>query len=239
MATIGGWNVSNADAKQWNVVITPPDITDHSEWTPGAARPVMIKSYYGFKTISVSFLVKTSGGRDALRTRCSTLIAHAMSPCELVLDGFTNKFYVVLKNAQHQETSIRHWHVLTLQFVGYEYGSQVTVTKSGETSFTISNAGNVVTPIRIELTPSISTATVTLTGLCSDQNGENTTIIVKNTTKDKTIILDGETGLFTEDGVSKSGDITIWGLPALKAGSNAVTVTANMGITIKYKPRYI
>ena len=238
--TIGGWDVSQADARQWNVAAGHPVISNQSEWGIIAPHPFLTKSYYGFRDLAVTLLVKTDGGRQVLRKRCSDIISHAIDPCELILDKFQNRFYGFLKSVDHQETSMRHWHVLTLQFQAYEYAPLETVTKSRVTSFTLTNAGNIVTPVRLEITPLVSTAEVTLGGLCVDQTGKSRDIVISNTTTNKVIVLDGETGLFTEDGVNKSGDIEIWGLPAILPGSNTITVSsAFMTLTIKYKPRYI
>lgn len=238
--TIGGWDISQADARQWNVVAGHPALTNQSEWGAIAPHPFMATTFYGFRDLSITVIVKVDGGRQALRKRCSDIISHSLTPCEIVLDKFDTKFFGILQSVSHNEMSMRHWHSLTLQFKAYEYGPEVTVTKERTTSFTITNAGNIITPVRLEITPLVAAASVVLSGLCIDQTGKSRDITIKNTTTNKAIVLDGETGLFTEDGENKAKDIEIWGLPAIKAGENAVTVNnAFMSVVIKYKPRYI
>ena len=240
MAKLGGWDVINADARQWNVAVGAPAVASISNWGSLAAVPYLGQAFYGLKDFSVTFLVKTDGGRQELRRRCSMITAHALKPCEIELDGFDNRFFGVLKSADPQEMSMRHWHVLTLTFSGYEYGREATVRRNRTASFPLNNAGNIITPVRIEITPVVTVASMTLTGLCVDQSGEDHNIVIANATQNSLIVLDGETGLFTQDGQNKVSDLTIWGLPAILPGDNQITVgTANANVTIKYKPRYL
>ena len=63
------------------------------------------------------------------------------------------------------------------------------------------------------------TITLVITGLSRDpRTGEELEIEVKNFTPGKKIIIDGETGLITEDGKVKIDDVEIWALPDLQPG---------------------
>ena len=63
MAKIGGWDVINADARQWNVAVGAPAVASISNWGSLAAVPYLGQAFYGLKDFSVTFLVKTDGGR--------------------------------------------------------------------------------------------------------------------------------------------------------------------------------
>ena len=69
---------------------------------------------------------------------------------------------------------------------------------------------------------------------------EDKPIKISNLTDGKTIILDGESGIITEDGVNKIGDVDIWGLPTLQPGYNIIQMNqSGMEVEMRYKPRFV
>ena len=61
----------------------------------------------------------------------------------------------------------------------------------------------------MEITPRAAGASAfTVKGINRNPDtGESLPVTIRNTTKDKTVILDGETGKITEAGVNKSADV--------------------------------
>lgn len=106
----------------------------------------------------------------------------------------------------------------------------------------ITNPGNIWTPCIVEITPRAAGASAfTVKGINRNPDtGESLPVTIRNTTKDKTVILDGETGKITEAGVNKSADVDIWSLPVLMPGTNRITLDNTwMDITVKYRPRFM
>jgi phage-related protein len=237
---INDWDISSADARQWNVTPGFHSIKNDSEWNRGSPVPEIFKNEIEFKTVKVSLLVKTTGGRQAILNRCSEILSHLLEPVELTLDQFEHKFYGILTKHSHNEKSMNRWHVLTLEFDGYEYAKTETVqTFSGTTDFTVSNTGNIITPAIVELTSSSSLSAITLSGICRDSfTGEDLPVTVNHLSAGRKVILDGETGLFTQDGSLKS-DIEIWGLPTLLPGNNRILSSNGMDITVRFHPRFM
>lgn len=239
---INGIDISRWHARQWAVTIGNHAITNSSEWDRGSPDPFLIGSTIGFKTINVTLLIKDSS-REIMTMDRSNIVAALLEPADITLDGFSHKFRVVLsKDASVEETiSYRQdlWHKLTLELQGYEYGSQIS--KTGLNKLEIVNPGNLKTPAVLELLPSISTIPVTIRGICVDSaTGEDEPITVKGLSTNKKVIIDGETGLITQEGVQKSGDVELWELPALVPGLNIITCdNANITMTVKFKPRYM
>lgn len=239
---IGSWDIKNADARQSNVKPGFHSLKNKSEWNTGAAVPVMFRSEIGFKTFSVILVVKTEGGRQAILSRCSEILSHLTEPQELTLDGFDHKFYAVMTKFSHEETAMRRWHKLTLEFQGYEYASAETVQSfSGATEFMVANAGNIATPAVIEITPQIGVASIQLAGICRDpETGEDLPVTVRELKAGNKVVLDGQKALFTQDGRSKAGDIDIWERPTLLPGSNTITINSSrMDITVRFHPRFM
>lgn len=243
---IGGWDIASAGAYQWNVTPGTHTLKNNSEWLRGSPVPVMSGNYMGFKTLKVSLMV-TGEGREDVLEGCSKIMAHLIEPARIDLDGFAHKFYGVLSKQSLTENPLKIPNVwgnraakLTLEFNGYEFGAAKTVSASCKRTLAFKNPGNILTPATIEITPQAGAASLLLTGICRDVSTlEDLPVTVGNLTAGQTVILDGETGLFTENGEIKP-DLEIWGRPALLPGANTVTADNDwMDIKIKYYPRYM
>lgn len=245
---INGWDISEANAEQWNVTPGFHTISNDSEWSRGSPKPVMFKSDVGFKTLQISLLVKADQNRQAILHQCSEILAHLKEPAELELDDFDHKFFGTLKKYSFIENALGIPRVkynsagkLILEFDGYEYADEEVKIGSGTTEITLMNYGNILTPAIIEITPQIGMASITITGICRDLNtGEDLPVQINNLETGKTVILDGESGLFTQNGELKAGDIEIWEVPTLFPGENKITVSSDrMDIIVRYRPRFM
>lgn len=239
---INGIDISRWHARQWAVTIGNHAITNSSEWDRGSPDPFLTGSTIGFKTIKVTLLIKDSS-RELMTLDRSHIVAVLLEPADLTLDGFAHKFKVVLTKDAGFEETVGHrqdlWHKLTLELQGYEYGSEIAVAGTG--TLKIMNPGNMDTPAILELIPSISTIPVNIRGISRNQASEKEELItVKNLITDKKVIIDGESGLITQEGEQKAGDVDLWELPVLVPGINTVTCdNANVKMNIKFKPRYM
>lgn len=173
----------------------------------------------------------------------SNIVAALLEPADITLDGFTRKFRVVLsKDASFEETvNYRQdrWHKLTLELQGYEYGPELSAT--GANALSINNPGNIITPATLEITPVIGSASITVSGFCRDPDSKNDyPVTIRNLVAGKKVVIDGESGLVTQDGTLKAGDTDFWEAPVLFPGVNTITCNnSNMTMTVKFKPRFM
>lgn len=241
---INGKNVMEyGRVKQWRVDIKPRKIEHDSEWPRGSPAPIFQTPFASFKEITITLMVYGSGREDILH-RISDILADLTDVTELVLDGWEHGFRGVLEESDIKELSdiSRHrFQQLELQFSGYEHGDEVAATANGTGTLQITNPGNMVSPAILELTPTIGAASVKITGLCRDSNtGADLPVTVKNLTTGNKIILDGITGLITENSELKAGDVDMWELPTLPPGSNTITIdTEYVNIKVTVLPIYM
>lgn len=238
---INGWDICEADARQWNVTFDHCDIENNSEWVAGAMSPVLLGSTVSFKTLKLTLLVK-GNGREGIVLNRSLILSKLLTPSVLELDGYSHFFKGVLTKASTTEQGTKkRIHTMALEFSCYEYGEEQAITRNKLKSFKVNNPGNLTTPARIEITPTVGLATLTITGIVRNaRTGVDLPVTVKTLTTDKKIVLDGETGLITEDGVLKSGDVETYGLPSLLPGTNTITLDNGfVNVTVKFKPRYM
>ncbi|HCT90534.1 MAG TPA: hypothetical protein DF613_03995 [Lachnospiraceae bacterium] len=238
---INGWDVSCAGAKQCNVTFGNHGISSASEWIRASPVPVFFRNDIGFKSLKIVLLIKKKGGRETLLRARSEILSRLLEPVEIVLDNYANCFYGILEKHSAQENVMRRWHTLTLELNCYECGRQVTESFTETDQVTVTNMGNLVTPAVIEVTPLSGTATLSVTGICRDADtGENLPVVLKNLKTGKTVTIDGETGLITEDGALKAGDTEIWALPTLLPGDNRIILDNKwMELTVKFRPRFM
>lgn len=245
---INGWDIADAGAQQHNVAPGFRSISNNSEWARGHPEPVLFGNTTGFKTLKITLLIKANRDRQKILNQCSEILAHLLEPVDLELDGFEHKFYGVLKKHTLEENPLNIPFVkynraskLTLEFDCYEYGEEEAKVGSGATELTISNPGNALTPAIIEITPQIGAASIVLTGICRNSDtGEDLPVTIANLETGKTIILDGESGLFTQDGELKAADIEIWAAPSLVPGENKITINnSRMDVVVRFHPRFM
>lgn len=228
-------DITNFNAKQLNVDIGTSSFTNNSEWIQTTLSPIFQSNYIGFKTIKVELYFKGANSDDVL-INISNLMSKLTNAVILKLDGYSKNYKCILSDSgETTQTVSEKYYRKALTFIGYAFGDEITETVNRVTSKTINVIGNTITPAIIEITPAISDiASLTLTGL-SDEN-----IIINNLVMGKTVVIDGEEGTVTVDGVNKFLDTDLWEFPRLQAGANTITVDkSSTNINIKYKPRFI
>lgn len=245
---INGWDIASADARQWNVTPGFQSISNSSEWARGHPEPVLFGSTTGFKSLKITLLIKADRDRQKILSRCSEILSRLLEPVYLELDGFEHRFYGVLVKHSLEENPLGVPFVqynraskLTLEINCYEYGEEEAKVGSGATELVIQNLGNVLTPAIIEITPQIGAASITVTGICRNTDtGEDLPVTVRNLETGKTVILDGESGLFTQDSELKAADIDIWSVPTLLPGQNKITINNDrMDVVVHFRPRFM
>ena len=237
---IGTTNIASHHGKQHTVVFSHNAIRNESEWGSFCAAPFFDRNRSGFKEWTVTVVVKDTG-REAIIADCSAILSLLAGAVDLTLDGFSHKFRGILTRHDRKENAPRRYHMLELTFEGYEYGTVITVNGNSVKSFSVNNTGNLPSPCVIEITPTVGAASITLKGVCRDSNtGADLPVKIANLESGKKVVIDGLSGLITQDGKQKGGDVDIWALPSMKPGKNTITVDNDkMNITIKTTPLFM
>lgn len=272
---IDGWEIKEAKARQARFTNGHHELSNSSAWNTGSNRPVFQRGQIGFKNFTIELVVKGEGYQEIVENR-GIILAHLIDVVTIDPDWTSHKFKAVLNKYSTDETSKQHFHILKLEFAGYEYEDEEKFDIEVSTSFEIYNKGTAETPVILELTPkegaidipydqmvasilcdsdgsllvdeedgvpigSYDYATLIINGLCRDpRTGEDLPIEIKNITPGRTIVIDGETGLITEEGTIKIDDVEIWALPTIQPGENHITTNNNwLSVTVRYEPRYM
>ena len=226
---IGGWNIEEAGARQFNVVWGYHAITPHSEWNANSDSPVFADATVGFKPLQIVLVVKEPGGRESIRESVSKILTHFLKPTEIVLDGMDHKFYGYLKTYSVAETSRKRFHALTLNLEGYEYGDTVEV--SGTESVEAWNGGTIPAPMKLTLTVPSGLSSLTINGL-------DESVTLTGISSGGTIVIDSENGIVKKG--SALLETSFLRFPRVPIG--VVNISCNNSSTtlaLEFKPRYM
>lgn len=236
--TINGTDISDYLAKQWRVEFDTIDFDTKSEWVAGSPLPFLAASTVGFKEVTVTLMVYGTS-REEIRNQIGGIIALCREPAVLVLDGYERLFKGILTKSSITEANDwarKRFQTVDLTFDTYEYGADQTKTATG-TSVIIANPGNLTSPAIVKITPSAAIDTLTVTGLCRDSSsGKDLPVTITSLTANKTITLDGVTGLVTEGSTLREADM--WALPTLLPGSNTIKFSSSVKAVVTVKPLY-
>lgn len=272
---INGWDIKEANAKQARFVNGHHKLANDSSWNPGSNRPIFQRNQMGFKPFKLDLWVKGNGYEEIVKNR-GIILSHLVDVAVIKPDNTSHYFKAVMNKSSISEKSKQHWHVLSLEFNGYEYADEEEFSIEISTSFGIVNTGTTETPVIVELVPkggaidipydqmvasilcdedgsyladgedgvtiaSLDFRELVIEGLCRDpRTGEDLPITIRNITPGKKIVINGKTGLITEEGIVKIDDVDIWALPTIQPGENRITTNNNwLDITVRYEPRFM
>ena len=192
-----------------------------------------LSSKVGFKKITIKILFEAIDRNTAYKN-ISDFMANFIDEADIKFHNLEHYFHVYLTNSSIEDTEFDEWLYLNIELDGYEYGEQVVEVMDGITEKTIFVKGNAPTPCIVEITPKADLSEITLKGFGDDS------IVVRNLVKGNTVVIDGEKGKVTCNGINKFSDVDMWEFPKLNCGINSLAYSKNIcQIKIKYKQRYI
>lgn len=234
-------DISTYKAKLLSKDIQTSEVTIYDDWLRKSLSPIYFGKKETYKQIKLQFLVE-----DADEYNCLVDIGNLILQLEKSTIKFDNlAFY-------YDSTIVSKSHVSVIQNGSYiaenpqnllytqdvelrapfAYLPSVIVLVSSQ-SQTITIQGNLKTTAIVTLIPSANIGSATITGFGKD-------ITVRNLKTNIPVIVDGEQGLITENGVNKFSDSDIWDFPVLNPGANVITINVpGVTLNVQYKPKFM
>lgn len=226
-------NIKVFNAKLLTVDIQTQELNNSSEWLDNSLSPLFLANKKQFKKIDLEIAFK-GASRTEILNNISNFMSKLINEVVLVLDNYDHKYKVILKENSTEKTISKNLYKKKLSFIGYEFSDETTENLDRITTKTINVAGNLSTPVIVEIIPSVDIIDLQIDGLSDD------TIIIKNLKQNKKIIINSEDATVLEEGTNKFIDTDMWEFPFLLPGANTIKINKNScNIKIKYKPRYI
>ena len=224
-------DISVFKAKLMDRVIKPANFEVINFWINSINPIIKPKNFHKYKEIDLKFDIICENANE-LEVMKSNLTKQ-LELCTIRFDDI-NYYYVGFGSEVPQPNYIMQGNeTLDIKLLVYCCGDEVTELISRINSKTINVPGNLETPAIVEIMPSIDIIDIVITGL-------GDTFTIKNLKAGQKVIVDGELGVVTQNGVNKFLDFVGWEFPKLTPGANTITFSkSNCDIIIKYKPRWI
>src|SRR5699024_1683047 len=202
----------------------------------GQFKNKYIKEGKGIEGFPIDLKIGIKGNDlEELEERISCLVAN-LNNSQIKFKDSLFYYDVIITSTNINEYSfdiMEDKEMTTLEFTLFandKYENKTSTTISNNDIITLQSTAK--TPVKLELIPNENVEEIGIKGFGED-------ITVKNLTKDKKVIIDGEKGLVTEEGQNKWNDYDSWGFPKLSPGENEISISEDIEITAIYSPRWL
>jgi phage-related protein len=164
----------------------------------------------------------------------SEFMANFTTACDLELDGYKGKYRGFMTTNDFEKTITKKRYKINLEFDGYFYDDEISLTFDGVTSGSFYMVGSRKAPCTVEVYAKSTLTNYTISGLGDDD------IIVESLAAGKTAIIDGTKGLVTISGENAFDKVNLWEFPAITTGETTLSFSSSKAkVTIRYKPMWI
>lgn len=230
---VNGIDARKFNAKQLTVEIQPPKVAVNYEWLTGALMPTEFRTDVTMGHLKMCVYFKGKD-RNAIIREMSEFMANFTTACVLELDGYKGKYRGFLTTDDFEQTITKKRYKINLEFDGYFYDDEITVTFDGQTSGLFYMVGSRETPCIVEVYAKSALSDYAIGGFGDDD------IVIETLAAGKTIIIDGTKGIVLLDDASAFDKVDLWKFPSIKYGGTPLTFSNNRArVTVRYHPMWI
>lgn len=221
------------DAKQLNVVVTPPSISVNYELMTGAKLPTEFKTEIPMGHLKLTMYFRGKD-RNSINRNMSSFMENFTKSCDMDLHGYKGKFKGYMTKDDYEDTVSKKRKKLNLEFDGFFYDDEIETVFDGVTSGEFVVIGSRQSPCIVEVYAKSELTNYTISGFGNDD------IVIEKLAAGKTVIIDGRKGLVTMDGVNAFSAVNLWEFPSLTTGGARLTFTnRDAKITVRYMPMWL
>lgn len=230
---INGIDIRKYNAKQLTVEIHPPEVLVNYEWMTGALLPIEFNTDVTMGHLKVCVYFRGRDRNRIVRTM-SEFMANVTQACDLELDGYKGKYRGFLTADDFERTIVKQRYKINLEFDGYFYDDEITLTFDGATSGKFYTEGSRHAPCVVEVYAKSTLSNYSIKGLNADG------IVIQSLAEGKTVIIDGKRGMVLLDDANAFDKVDFWTFPSVKAGVNLMEFSSDKArVTIRYCPMWI
>lgn len=231
---INGEDVRRYKAKQLTVEFEPPQDGAGYEWPEGMLAPIESQVVQKCGTCTVELLLRGED-RNEITRASSTLHGLCLpGPVELTLDGHKGVYTGYLKEYKPEKTITPKAYKVKATFAGWMKDTPVKLSYIGQTKATLHRVGSRPAACVLTITPKKDVEKMTMKGWGRHD------LVVENMTEGHSVVIDGKSGLITQDGENKAQDVTFWTLPAMDEPQKTITWdNEDCDVTVEYTPLWL
>ena len=225
--------IDGMDLPEWKIRRVKYNVSDAgnmAEMERLNKKYIKVNEIVGNRQLHLSFEYRCENIKDFWE-EYGNLNRH-LSNSTIVLNGMA--YDCCLTNVSDPIRSEKEYYQLSYYFsILRRYKAKKSEQWNGS-SKKVNHTGSMETPCTLSITPSSVLAKLTITGLSEKP------IKINHLEANKEILIDGELGKVTCEGVNKFGDYDAWEFPRLLPGENTITLDSDIcQVTITYKPLYL
>lgn len=225
-------DIRKYNAKQLTAEVLPPSLSVNYEIITGAVLPTEFETDMELGQLKLCIYFRGKD-RNALIRNMSTFLENLTESSVIEVDGYKGKFKAYTASSDYSKMKVKTRYQLNLVLDGYFYDDEIKLEYNGETSAEIDRQGSRKSPAIIEVYAKKKLSNFTISGFEDD-------ITIEELAKGQTIVIDGENGRITIDGVDAFSKVDLWKFPIINMSVMELEFSSSDAIVrIKYKPMWI
>lgn len=225
---INNRNISEYNARVLDLKINPSDFEVNVFWSKNSLDPI-VDNDIKHKGKPLIVTLRLFGDRQEIARNKSNIVKD-MAISNLRFNELYNEYKGYITGVSLVDSK-NSFETISIKMRVIEQEDEKVIEFNNNIKLILNNTET--TPCTLELTPTQNLVDATITGLGED-------IIIKNLTKDKKIVIDGEKGLVLEDDANKWKDYDSWSFPKLSPGENNININkVSINAKLSYKARWI
>lgn len=220
------------NAKQLTAEVLPPSLAVNYEMITGAIVPVEFDTDVKLGKLKLCMYFRDKD-RNSLIRKMSAFLGNFTKSSVLEVDGYKGKFRAYTASSDYEKMKTKTRYQLNIVLDGYFFDDELNLEYDGITETTIDRQGSRPAPAIIEVYAKKKLTGYAISGFEDD-------IIIEQLGAGETIIIDGEEGRITKNGVDAFGSVDLWRFPAITQATTQLKFSsADAVVRIKYKPMWI
>lgn len=229
---VNGIDIRKYNAKQLTAEVLPPSISVDYEIITGAALPAEFDTDMPLGTLKLCLYFRGKDRNNIIRNMSDFLENFGQSSI-LQVDGYKGYYKAFVSGTDYTKLKVKDRYKLDLELKGYFYDTEKTLLYDGVKECQFERMGSRKCPAVIEITAKNQLNNYTITGLTD-------IITVENLQAGKTLVIDGENGTATIDGINAFDMVSLWQFPALESKDIKLTFSScDAAVKIRYKPMWL
>lgn len=229
---VNGIDARKYNAKQLTAEVLPPSLAVDYEIVTGAALPTEFKTDMQLGKLKLCMYFRGKD-RNSLIRNMSSFLENFTKASVIEVDGYKGKFKAYTTSSDYSKMKIKNRYQLNIVLDGYFFDDELEIECDGIKSKTIDRVGTRATPATIEIYAKKALNNYKIIGFADE-------IVIEQLAAGQTIIINGEEGRVTSNGLNAFASVDLWEFPIITNKKTTLTFSSTDAVVlIRYKPMWI
>lgn len=229
---INNKNISTFSATLIDRRFTNHEVVSVNDWLDGSPSPIFLREYTRYKRIGLDFIFE--GTTEQIILSNIDRMVGEIKRSTIKFDDLTFLYDVHMEGTIMMEKANNTTYKVVIELRAHRtYKPEIGKVANKTLSTTLINTGTKETAVWIEIKPTITLPSFTISGLSSKP------IVLTNLVKDATYIIDSYTFRYLRNGANEIANFNGFEFAKAAVGTNNIAFSAaSADITLKYFPNH-